>query len=227
MAYFVVMGLGYVGLLLAREAVKVGISVIGVDTNPQVVNTLNAGQSHVCDVSDADLAEMIAAGFVAVTDRGALQGAEVVALCVPTPLDDTGTPDLTAVCRASQTVVPHLRRDMLVTLESTIYPGATDEVVRPILEMSGLSAGVDFYLAFSPERTDPGNRVFGLRNTPKIVGGHTQRCAKAAATFYCKLCDQVVLAKGTREAEMAKLLENTYRAVNIALVNELSTVCRR
>jgi UDP-N-acetyl-D-glucosamine dehydrogenase len=144
---------------------------------------------------------------------------------VPTPLSDDGGPDLSAVCAASETISRHLRKGMLVVLESTTYPGTTEEVVRPILEQSGLVAGEDFYLAFSPERVDPGNSVYGIRNTPKIVGGLTPGCASAAIEFYSKFVDTVVLAKGTREAEMAKLLENTYRYVNIALVNEMAILC--
>ncbi|MGW1973924.1 nucleotide sugar dehydrogenase, partial [Streptomyces tubercidicus] len=155
-----------------------------------------------------------------------LADAQTVIICVPTPLSADGGPDLTAVTGAGEAIAARLRPGVLVVLESTTYPGTTDEVLRPILERSGLRAGRDFALAFSPERIDPGNKNFGLRDTPKIVGGHTPECAARAVAFYSKVVDTVVQAKGTREAEMAKLLENTYRHVNIALVNELAILCR-
>jgi UDP-N-acetyl-D-glucosamine dehydrogenase len=221
-----VIGLGYVGLPLAREAVRSGLTTVGLDLNRQVVDQLNAGRSHVDDITDEDVRAMLAGGFRAVVDVSGLRAPRTVVICVPTPLSDTDGPDLTAVCAASETVGRLLEPGMLVVLESTSYPGTTDEVVRPILEkLSGLSAGIDFHLVFSPERIDPGNTAFGLRNTPKIVGGHTPECATAATAFYSKVCDQVVQARSTREAEMAKLLENTYRFVNIALVNEMAIFC--
>ncbi|WP_406271606.1 nucleotide sugar dehydrogenase [Actinacidiphila glaucinigra] len=222
-----VVGLGYVGLPLAREAAAVGLSVVGHDLDPVVVDALNSGRSHVDDVSDADLRHMLAAGFTATTGQACLGEAQTVVICVPTPLSADGGPDLTAVTGAVGAVAARLRPGVLVVLESTTYPGTTDEVVRPILEEgSGLRAGTDFALAFSPERIDPGNHTHSLRDTPKIVGGHTPGCAARAVAFYGKLVDTVVRAKGTREAEMAKLLENTYRHVNIALVNELAVLCR-
>jgi nucleotide sugar dehydrogenase len=220
-----VMGLGYVGLPLARESAAVGLCVAGYDVNKRVVAGLNAGRSHVDDVPDADVRSMLAAGFTATDEPSVLGTAQVVVICVPTPLHADGSPDLAPVRRATEALAPYVGRGMLVVLESTTYPGTTDEVVRPILEQAtGLTAGTDFHLAFSPERIDPGNKGFGLRNTPKVVGGLTPGCAQAAAAFYGKVCDSVVVAKGTREAEMAKLLENTYRNVNIALVNELAMV---
>ncbi|MFJ3669987.1 nucleotide sugar dehydrogenase [Streptomyces sp. NPDC090106] len=223
-----VIGLGYVGLPLAREAVAAGLAVAGYDENPDVVTGLNRGRSHVDDVSDAEVRAMRAAGFTADHRAAVLGAAHVVVICVPTPLHTDGTPDLDPVCRATRTLAPHLTRGTLVVLESTTYPGTTDEVVRPALEQAtGMTAGADFHLAFSPERIDPGNKGFGLRNTPKVVGGLTPGCAQAAAAFYGKVCDTVVMAKGTREAEMAKLLENTYRNVNIALVNELALIAHQ
>ncbi|MEV5959241.1 nucleotide sugar dehydrogenase [Streptomyces sp. NPDC051987] len=221
-----VIGLGYVGLPLAREASLVGLRVAGLDLDPRVVEGLNAGHSHVDDVSDEDVARMRAAGFTAYTDDKWLARTQTVVICVPTPLGEDGGPDLSAVTSAVRTVAGRLRRGQLVVLESTTYPGTTEEIVRPILEESGLRAGQDFALAFSPERIDPGNTTHGLRETPKVVGGCTPACAAKAAAFYGKLVDTVVQAKGTREAEMAKLLENTYRHVNIALVNELAILCR-
>jgi UDP-N-acetyl-D-glucosamine dehydrogenase len=164
-------------------------------------------------------------GFRATTDPSVIALARAVVICVPTPLSEGGAPDLNAVIGAVETVARHLQRGTLVSLESTTYPGTTDEVVRPILEASGLIAGVDFNLAFSPERIDPGNQEFGPRNTPKVIGGHTENCTQAAADFYGRFVETVVKTKGTREAEMAKLLENTYRHVNIALVNEMARFC--
>ncbi|HEY8473041.1 MAG TPA: nucleotide sugar dehydrogenase [Natronosporangium sp.] len=221
----VVLGLGYVGLPLAREAARAGLSVLGFDVDPEVVDGLNAGHSHVDDVSDADIAEMLAAGFRASRDETDLATADTAVICVPTPLSDHQGPDLRAVTAAVETVARQLHPGMLVVLESTTYPGTTDEVVRPILERGGLRAGVDFHLAFSPERIDPGNQQYGPRNTPKVVGGHTPACTQRAAEFYGRFVQTVVTTKGTREAETAKLLENTYRHINIALVNELARLC--
>ncbi|MFG2966582.1 nucleotide sugar dehydrogenase [Streptomyces sp. NPDC048288] len=221
-----VIGLGYVGLPLAREASLVGLRVAGLDLDPRVVEGLNAGHSHVDDVSDEDVARMRQAGFTAYTDDACLARAQTIVICVPTPLSEDGGPDLRAVTSAASAVAGRLRRGRLVVLESTTYPGTTEEVVKPLLEESGLRAGEDFALAFSPERIDPGNTTHGLRETPKVVGGLTPACSAKAAAFYGKLVDTVVQAKGTREAEMAKLLENTYRHVNIALVNELAILCR-
>jgi nucleotide sugar dehydrogenase len=221
----VVIGLGYVGLPLVREACRAGLRVGGLDRDARVVAGLKAGVSHVDDVADAEVERILAAGFTPSRDEAILDGAKTVVICVPTPLSDEGGPDLTAVRGASATVARHVAPGMLVVLESTTYPGTTEEVVRPILEKSGLIAGDDFHLAFSPERIDPGNPVYGVRNTPKIVGGLTPACASAASAFYGKFVETVVQAKGTREAEMAKLLENTYRHVNIALVNEMAVFC--
>jgi UDP-N-acetyl-D-glucosamine dehydrogenase len=221
----VIIGLGYVGLPLAREAARCGMRVAGLDRSEHVVSRLRAGRSHVDDVSDGDLSDMMAAGFEATTNPAVLGSTDAAVICVPTPLSPDGRPDLEAVTTAARTVAARLRRGMLVVLESTTYPGTTDEVLKPILEEPGLRAGSDFHLAFSPERIDPGNLHFGLRNTPKVIGGYTPACTDAAATLYGKLCDELVRAKGTREAEMAKLLENTYRHVNIALVNEMSVFC--
>ncbi|WP_018653482.1 nucleotide sugar dehydrogenase [Actinomadura flavalba] len=221
----VVIGLGYVGLPLVREACSAGLATAGLDLDAKVVAGLAAGRSHVDDVSAAQVAAMLAAGFTPSTDASVLDGARTVVICVPTPLSPEGGPDLSAVRGASRAVAEHLAPGTLVVLESTTYPGTTEEVVRPILEESGLVAGRDFHLAFSPERIDPGNPVYGVANTPKIVGGLTPACASAASAFYGKFIQRVVQAKGTREAEMAKLLENTYRHVNIALVNEMAVFC--
>jgi len=215
-----IIGLGYVGLPLA-EAASRHSRVIGFDIDPNVTTGLNAGVSHVEDIPDAQVSRMLGDGFVATSQPQDLHDADVYVICVPTPLSPTGGPDLEAVKSAGAVVTKGLRPGNLVILESTTYPGTTDTVLRPILESSGLTAGEDFHLAFSPERIDPGNQYYTLGNTPKIVGGLTAACRDAAFRFYEPFVGSVVLAEGLREAEMAKLLENTYRHVNIALVNEM------
>jgi nucleotide sugar dehydrogenase len=222
MTDLVVVGLGYVGLPLAQAAVTGGLEVLGYDADAGVVQTLSAGRSHVDDLSDDDVRTMLDAGFAVSGDEEDLHGAAVIVICVPTPLANEGGPDLRAVITASEMVARHLQPGTLVVLESTTWPGTTEEVVRPILERSGLQVGRDIHVAFSPERIDPGNPTYGMRNTPKVVGGVTPQCGDAAEAFYSRFIDTVVRAAGTREAEMAKLLENTYRQVNIALVNEMA-----
>jgi nucleotide sugar dehydrogenase len=225
-ADLLVIGLGYVGLPLAREAAFAGLTVVGYDLNTEVAAGLNAGRSHVGDVPADDIAEMLRKGFRATASEEEAGDPDTVVICVPTPLSADSAPDLSAVRGAVEVTGRLLRPGMLVVLESTTYPGTTDEVVRPLLEKaSGLTAGVDFSLAFSPERIDPGNPDYSIRNTPKVVGGQTSSCADAAERFYGQLCDQVVRARSAREAEMTKLLENTYRHVNIALVNEMAIFC--
>ncbi len=219
----VVVGLGYVGLPLLQEATLAGLRTVGLDISARVVADLNAGRSHVDDLSDAKLARMREAGFTATTDPDVMATAQVVVICVPTPLSAEGGPDLAAVVAATDTIASRIRPGMLVVLESTTYPGTTEDIVVPRLEAgSGLVAGQDFHVAFSPERIDPGNPTHGVRNTPKIVGGLTPACTEQAIGFYGRFIDTVVPAKGPREAETAKLLENTYRHINIALVNEMA-----
>jgi len=219
----VVVGLGYVGLPLAARACAAGLTVVGVDTDAAVVEALRVGR---CPVPGVDPAALTPERFTATTGFSAVAAAETVVICVPTGLVD-GEPDLRAVLGAGRSVGEHLRPDTLVVLESTSYPGTTEEVLQPLLAARGLVPGVDFNLAYSPERVDPGNGRFGLRNTPKVVSGLTPLCAKRCATFYEQLVDTVVTAAGMREAETAKLLENSYRLVNIALVNELAVFCER
>jgi UDP-N-acetyl-D-glucosamine dehydrogenase len=222
----VILGLGYVGLPLAQQAIRAGLSVLGFDVDETVVKSLADGRSHVDDLSDADVAAMVAAGFRPTCDETEIATARTAVICVPTPLSEGDGPDLRAVTGASAAVGRNLRPGMLVVLESTTYPGTTDDVVRPLLEeLSGLTAGDGFRLAFSPERIDPGNAEYGAHNTPKVVGGFTPACTDAAADFYGRFIETVVRARGTREAETAKLLENTYRHVNIALVNEMARFC--
>lgn len=222
----VIIGLGYVGLPLAQEAVRAGLNVTGLDVKQATVDALNGGRSHVDDLTDADVAAMVEGGFRATADVGDCGEPDVIVICVPTPLSESDGPDLTAVRAAAESAGKLVRAGAVVVLESTTYPGTTDEIVRPVLEKaSGLTAGIGFNLAFSPERIDPGNATYGIRNTPKVVGGITPACTRAAAGFYGRVCDTVVHAKSAREAEMAKLLENTYRHVNIALVNEMAIFC--
>ncbi len=216
----VVVGLGYVGLPLAQAAVLSGLEVTGLDLNNEIVSGLTAGRSHIDDLSDFEINEMLDKGFRATTDSSCIRQADVIVVCVPTPLSAEGGPDLGAVISATNSVSENLSAGSLVILESTTYPGTTEEIVLPILEKSGLSLG-EFELAFSPERIDPGNQVFGMTNTPKVVGGVNTKSGDSAVQFYSKFVDSVIRAKGAKEAEMAKLLENTYRHVNIALMNEL------
>ncbi|NNC74542.1 MAG: nucleotide sugar dehydrogenase, partial [Acidimicrobiia bacterium] len=221
-----VVGLGYVGLPLVVEAARSGLSVYGFDIDEAKIASLNSGKSYVEDISDDDVVAAVDAGFVAGSDPDRLAEAGAVVIAVPTPLANH-LPDLSAVLAAGTQLGAVLRPGQLVVLESTTYPGTTEEDLRPLLEeQSGLTAGTDFFLAYSPERIDPGNPHWGLRNTPKLVAGVDAASTEAAVALYSKVCDEVVPLRGTREAEMAKLLENTYRHVNIALVNELAIFCR-
>lgn len=225
MTNVVVIGQGYVGLPMALRATDVGLSVVGLDTNPAIVEALNAGRSHVDDISDDALRAGLAGGFRASGDPTCIAEADVVVVCVPTPLAADGGPDLGPVKGAARTIGAHLRPGTLVILESTTYPGTTEEVFAPLVTVSGLRVGVDVNIAFSPERVDPGNTTYGIRNTPKVVGGLTPACTAAAREFYSRFIDTVVEAKSAREAEMAKLIENTFRHVNIALMNEMVRFC--
>lgn len=220
-----VIGLGYVGMPVALEAVRAGLLVTGFDVSEKVVRELNAGHAHIDDLSDHDVQFMLGGGFQASSDPGCLADAKTIVICVPTPLSKDLGPNLEAVEAAGRSVAGNLRVGQLIILESTSYPGTTQEVLQPILESTGLKAGDDFALAYSPERIDPGNKDFQLRNTPKVVGGLTEKCTKRAADFYGLLVNEVVVASGVKEAEMTKLLENTYRHINIALVNEMAQFC--
>ncbi len=221
----VIVGLGYVGLPLAIAAAEAGVQVTGLDKNEEIVSGLTVGRSHIDDFTDADIASLVATGFTATTDSAVIAEADIVVICVPTPLNRAGEPDLAAVMAASRDIAANASAGLTVVLESTTYPGTTEEVLQPILEERGFTIGSDLFLAFSPERIDPGNPTFGITNTPKIVGGVTKACGDKAAAFYERFIDTVVRAKGTREAETAKLLENTYRHINIALVNEMAQLC--
>jgi UDP-N-acetyl-D-glucosamine dehydrogenase len=221
----VVVGQGYVGLPLAQAMTHAGLRVAGLDVDERVVERLNRGTSVVDDLSDADIAAMLKAGYAATTDESVIASAEAVIICVPTPLDRRGEPDLDAVRAAARTIAMHLRPATLVVLESTSFPGTTKDVVAPLLDESGLLLDEGYWLAFSPERIDPGNARFGLKNTPKVVGGLTEQSTTTARDFYARFVETVVTTRGAKEAETAKLLENTYRHVNIALVNEFAKLC--
>lgn len=219
---YAVVGLGYVGLPLAQAASEAGLVGIGLDRSAGIVEMLNDGFSHIDDLSNAELAAMLSSGFTATADASRLSEARTIAICVPTPLSSQGGPDLSAVTDAAETISANMAPGTLVVLESTTWPGTTEEILLPIFETQGRVVGQDFFLAFSPERIDPGNKSFRIKNTPKVVSGVTAACAQRAEAFYAQFVDEVVVARGTREAEMSKLLENTYRQVNIALVNEMA-----
>lgn len=221
----VVIGQGYVGLPVSQYATLSGLSVVGLELNRETVENLNRGISHIGDISNSELSGMLAAGYRASSDPDVLSAARTIVICVPTPLGDAGSPDLSAVESAVRSLAPRLSPGTLVVLESTTYPGTTDDVVLPIIEATGKSLDSDFFLAFSPERIDPGNEKYGLKNTPKVVGGVSVASTSRAVEFYSGFIDTVVPVKGAREAETAKLLENTYRHINIALVNEMAKFC--
>lgn len=225
MKRLVVIGQGYVGLPMALRAAETGIDVVGLDTNEDIVDALNAGASHIGDVADSELQAALASGYRASADPTCIKKADVVIVCVPTPLSDEGGPDLRHIEDAARTIGAYVQPRTLVVLESTTYPGTTEEIFAPLLLGEGLRVGEDINIAFSPERIDPGNRDFQVRNTPKVVGGLTPACTAAAKRFYSQFIDTVVEAQGAKEAEMAKLLENTFRHVNIALVNEMVRFC--
>ena len=223
-----VIGLGYVGLPLAVEFAHTGFDVTGFDVDSAKTDQINAGRSYIPDVGEADLAACVRAGTLrATTDMAALATMDAIDICVPTPLRKTKDPDLSYIVMAVEAVAATLRRGQLIILESTTYPGTTDEVVKPMLEAKGLQADVDFLLAFSPERVDPGNQQFNTKNIPKIVGGVGPASTEAAAALYGATVQHVVPVSSTRVAEMVKLLENTFRAVNIGLVNEIALMCNK
>ena len=223
-----IVGAGYVGMPLARVFADVGKTVVLVDVNQDVVDGINRGESHIADVSSETLKALVDAGRVSATaDYDALKDVDAILIALPTPLSAHREPDLTIVESAAAEIAPRLRKGQVVVLESTTYPGTTRESLRPILERSGLKAGEDFHLAFSPERVDPGRTDWTTKNTPKLVGGFTPACTEAAAELYRSAVDTVVPLSSPEAAEMTKLLENIFRAVNIALVNELAQLCER
>ena len=224
-----VIGLGYVGLPLAVEKAKAGFKVFGFDVQKEKVDMVNAGHNYIGDVINEDLKALVDEGrLVATADFADAARCDCVCICVPTPLDAHQQPDISYVRSSTESIMPYVHKDMLVVLESTTYPGTTEELVRPILERSGLKCGEDFYLAFSPERVDPGNLIYKTKNTPKVVGGCTPECTEVAAAMYETVLEAPVYKVSSPAiAEMEKILENTYRNVNIGLINELAILCDR
>lgn len=224
-----VVGLGYVGLPLAVEKAKAGYSVIGFDVQEQKVRMVNEGVNYIGDIVPSDLKNIVESGKLKATcDYSFISGVDCIAICVPTPLDAYFQPDISYVVNSAKEIAKYLHKGMLVVLESTTYPGTTEEVVKPILESTGLECGRDFYLAFSPERVDPGNKIYKTKNTPKVVGGVTADCTEVAAALYNNVLDsEVFRASSPKVAEMEKILENTFRNVNIALANEMTIICNK
>jgi len=222
-----VIGLGYVGLPLAVEFAKTGVAVVGFDVDREKIDSILRGESYISDVDSEAVSRVVSDGtLVATTDFSQLAAVDTINICVPTPLRKTKDPDLSYVIKAVEQIAAYLRPGQVVILESTTYPGTVTEVVQPRLEKNGLRAGTDFFLAFSPERVDPGNTEWMTRNIPKVVGGTDPRSTEVAAALYNLIVETVVPVSSTRVAEMVKLLENTFRAVNIGLVNELALMCR-
>lgn len=221
-----VIGLGYVGLPLAMEIATAGFKVIGIDLDGNKIATLKQGKSYILDVPETTVSETVRAGeFIPTTDFSQLANADTVSICVPTPLSKSRDPDISFILSATEEIRKYLHRGQLIVLESTTYPGTTDELIVPELEGSGLKVGEDFCVAFSPERIDPGNASFNTHNTPKIVGGITAQCTEIARLFYSQFIERVIPVSSTKCAEMVKLLENTFRSVNIGMVNELALMC--
>lgn len=224
-----VVGLGYVGLPLAVEKAKAGFKTIGFDVQVSKVEMVNNGFNYIGDVVNEDLDEIVKSGLLsATTDFAQVAKADCVCICVPTPLDKYQQPDVSYMKASAESIVPHMHKDMLIVLESTTYPGTTEELLKPILETSGLKCGEDFYLAFSPERVDPGNLIYKTKNTPKVVGGITPKCTEVAASLYESILEAPIhRVSSPAIAEMEKILENTYRNINIGLVNELAILSNK
>ncbi len=227
-ARLAVIGLGYVGLPLSIEFVLGGIETTGIDVDQEKVDRVNSGVSYLRDVPDARLKQAVQSGALkATSDYLVLKDVDCICICVPTPLSKTKDPNITFIVAACDEIAKYAHRDMLVVLESTTYPGSTEELILPRLRVDGAEAGRDFFLAFSPERVDPGNKQWQTRNTPKVIGGLTPACTEAAVALYRHAVDTVVPVSSPAAAEMVKLLENTFRAVNIGLVNEIALICDR
>ena len=223
-----VIGLGYVGLPLAVEFAKIGFDVTGFDIDANKIDAIEKGESYIEDVPNADLNEVKAAGRLhATADFGELTRLDIINICVPTPLTRTKDPDVSHMARAVEEIRRRLRTGQLIILGSTTYPGTTQELFVPMLEESGLEVGEDFSLAFAPERIDPGNKLFTVRNVPKVVGGQTPLCTELASKIFNTIFDEIVTVSSTQSAEMVKLLENTFRAINIGLANEIALMCQR
>ena len=227
-AHIGVIGLGYVGLPLAVEFAKAGFPVTGIDVDESKVAGINAGENYIPDIADDTLQTLVSSGNLrATTDMDIIADLDAVAICVPTPLSKVGDPDISYIIAAVDGINQHIHKDLLIILESTTYPGTTREIMFTSLKKSGLTVGKDYYLCFSPERIDPGNEKFTIANTPKVIGGVTAACTQIGALLYEQIVDEVVTVSSPETAEMVKLLENTYRSINIGLVNEVAIMCEK
>jgi UDP-N-acetyl-D-glucosamine dehydrogenase len=223
-----VIGLGYVGLPLAVEFAREGFNVVGIDHDSKKVNAINSGKSYITDIKSSAVRDLLKRRKLrATTNFNVISSLDSLSICVPTPLTKTKDPDISFIISATRAIKKYIRKEQLIILESTSYPGTTEEIIKPILEEGGLRAGKDFYLAFSPERIDPGNKSYNTKNIPKVVGGVTKKCTGLASLLYGQIIDTVIPVSSTQVAEMVKLLENTFRSVNIALVNETAQMCER
>jgi len=227
-AHIGVIGLGYVGLPLAVEFAKAGFPVTGIDVDESKVAGINAGENYIPDIADDTLKTLVSSGNLqATTDMDNIADLDAVMICVPTPLSKVGDPDISYIIAAINAIKKAIHKDLLIILESTTYPGTTQEIVFSRLEKSGLTVGKDYYLCFSPERIDPGNEKYTIANTPKVIGGVTAACTQLGALLYDQIVDEVVTVSSPKTAEMVKLLENTYRSINIGLVNEVAIMCEK
>ncbi len=225
-AVIAVIGIGYVGLPLAVEFAREGYRVIGVDVSEKKVELINSGESYIPDIPTDDIARPVKAGLLsATTDYSVLRDVDAISICVPTPLRKTKDPDMSYIITAADEIAKYSRPGQLIVLESTTYPGTTDELIVPRVAQNGYRVGEDIFVCFSPERIDPGNKTYGVRNTPKVIGGATPDCTEVAVALYSKPIERVIPVSSTRTAEMVKLLENTFRSVNIGLVNEMALMC--
>jgi len=226
-AEIAVVGLGYVGLPLAVEFANAGFNVTGIDVSADKVKKINIGQNYIDDVDDDLLKSLVKSGkLTATSDYSVLKKIDCVSICVPTPLGKTGDPDISYMLSARDAILPHIKPPLLFVLESTTYPGSTNELIVPMMEEKGLKVGEDIFIAFSPERVDPGNPVYQTHNTPKVVGGVTKACTKMAAELYSSVIDKIIPVSSCTTAEMTKLLENTFRSINIGLANEIAIMCK-
>lgn len=223
-----VLGLGYVGLPLAIEMAKKGLTVIGIDIDENKINMLKQGKSYITDLKDEDLEELIKnKKVIPTTDFSYIKSVDSISICVPTPLRKTKDPDISYIKSAVEKIKEHMHKDLIIILESTTYPGTTEEIIEKEISLLGYKIGIDYWLSFSPERVDPGNKKFQTKNTPKVIGGTTKKCYEITKKLYELFIDNIVVVSSTKSAEMVKLLENTFRATNIALVNEMVMMCSR
>ncbi len=223
-----IIGIGYVGLPLAVEFAKSGHNVVGIDLNQEKVRRVNRGENYIKDIPDSELRGLVEDKKLSATsDFSVLRDIDAISICVPTPLNKTKDPDLSCILDSTKEIKRYLHKDQIIILESTTYPGTTRELILPMLEDTGLKVGIDFFLSFSPERIDPGNKIFNTRNTPKVIGGITEACKRHAVALYSNIIEKVIPVSSTESAEIVKLLENTFRSINIGLVNEVAIMCNK